>query len=102
MRRAHCLRVCEPLVRRREEKICSENSTSQSRRDWLKLRATPRFFFSFFFNFFDLAVNFFFKTCCLKGNFDTEKVNANALARLKEASCMDGMSCFVVYLKYDY
>jgi hypothetical protein len=27
-----------------------------------------------FFDFFDLAVNFFFKACCFKGNFDAEKV----------------------------
>jgi hypothetical protein len=29
--------------------------------------------FFYFFYFFDLAVNFFFKAYCFKGNFDAEK-----------------------------
>jgi hypothetical protein len=79
MRRAHCLRVCEPLVRRREERICFENSTSQSRRDWLKLRVTPRFFFSFpffsyFFDFFDLAVNSFLQNKPQTTQTNTDKL----------------------------
>jgi hypothetical protein len=32
-----------------------------------------------FFDFFDFAVNLFFKVCCFSGNIDVEKVNADAL-----------------------
>jgi hypothetical protein len=31
------------------------------------------------FDFFDFAVNLFFKICCFSGNIDVEKVNADAL-----------------------
>jgi hypothetical protein len=46
--------------------------TTKSRKSRKSSGTKPRFLFDFF-DLFALVVNFFFKTCRFKGNFDAEK-----------------------------
>jgi hypothetical protein len=64
-----------PSNKQNFEEIQPRRTQSYTEKTQLRETPFPPWFFSslFFFDFFDLAVNLFFKPCRFKGNCDTER-----------------------------